>query len=98
MTTTAGVILHSPVGMASTASAVFNVASVSARSCQLCVSATSSADSLQLKANLLHIVLQAVRNFIQLCLEGYYDGCIFHRVIKDVMVQTGDPTGTGEGE
>ena len=28
---------------------------------------------------------------------GYYDGCIFHRVIKDFIVQTGDPTGTGEG-
>eukprot|EP00878_Enallax_costatus_P024798 GHUV01026487.1.p1 GENE.GHUV01026487.1~~GHUV01026487.1.p1 ORF type:complete len:180 (+),score=32.63 GHUV01026487.1:331-870(+) len=40
---------------------------------------------------------KAVRNFVQLCLEGYYDGCIFHRIIKDFMVQTGDPTGTGEG-
>lgn len=42
-------------------------------------------------------VLQAVRNFVQLCLEGYYDGCLVHRVIKDMMVQTGDPTGTGRG-
>lgn len=42
--------------------------------------------------------LQAVRNFVQLALEGYYDGCIFHRVIKDFMAQTGDPTGTGAGE
>eukprot|EP00775_Hariotina_reticulata_P003713 gene3713-3976_t len=40
---------------------------------------------------------KAVRNFVQLCLEGYYDGVIFHRVIKDFMAQTGDPTGTGEG-
>lgn len=40
---------------------------------------------------------QAVRNFVQLCLEGYYNGCIFHRVIKDYMAQTGDPTGTGTG-
>eukprot|EP00466_Bigelowiella_natans_P019844 jgi/Bigna1/39931/e_gw1.37.81.1 len=39
----------------------------------------------------------AVRNFVQLCLEGYYDNCIFHRIIKDFMVQTGDPTGTGNG-
>lgn len=38
-----------------------------------------------------------MRNFVQLCLEGYYDGCIFHRVIKDFMAQTGDPTGTGSG-
>lgn len=43
------------------------------------------------------LCLQAVRNFVQLCLEGYYDGCIFHRVIKDFMAQTGDPTGTGSG-
>lgn len=37
------------------------------------------------------------RNFIQKCLEGYYDDCVFHRIIKDFMVQTGDPTGTGKG-
>ena len=42
-------------------------------------------------------VLQATRNFVQLCMEGYYDGTIFHRVIKDFMVQGGDPTGTGKG-
>lgn len=40
---------------------------------------------------------KAVRNFVQLCMEGYYDGTIFHRVIKDFMAQGGDPTGTGEG-
>jgi cyclophilin family peptidyl-prolyl cis-trans isomerase len=28
---------------------------------------------------------------------GYYDGCLFHRVIKDYIVQTGDPSGTGDG-
>ncbi|KAM9986447.1 hypothetical protein ACTFIY_010876 [Dictyostelium cf. discoideum] len=37
------------------------------------------------------------RNFVQLCLEGYYDGCIFHRMIKDFIAQTGDPTNTGTG-
>lgn len=37
------------------------------------------------------------RNFIQLCMEGYYDRTIFHRVVKDFIVQGGDPTGTGEG-
>ncbi|KAF2072305.1 hypothetical protein CYY_006383 [Polysphondylium violaceum] len=37
----------------------------------------------------------AVRNFVQLCMEKYYDGCIFHRVIKDFIAQTGDPSGTG---
>ena len=40
---------------------------------------------------------QAVRNFVQLCLEGYYDGCVFHRLLKDFLIQTGDPTGTGGG-
>ena len=39
----------------------------------------------------------ACRNFVQLCLENYYDGCLFHRCIKDFMAQTGDPTGTGKG-
>ncbi|KAK4491017.1 hypothetical protein RD792_001738 [Penstemon davidsonii] len=40
---------------------------------------------------------KAVRNFVQLCLEGYYDNTVFHRVIKSFLVQGGDPTGTGEG-
>uniref|UniRef100_F1L0K5 Spliceosome-associated protein CWC27 homolog n=1 Tax=Ascaris suum TaxID=6253 RepID=F1L0K5_ASCSU len=39
----------------------------------------------------------ACRNFVQLCMEGYYNGTIFHRVIKDFIVQGGDPTGTGQG-
>lgn len=37
------------------------------------------------------------RNFVQLCLEGYYDDTIFHRIIKGFCVQGGDPTGTGMG-
>ncbi|NQT90945.1 MAG: peptidylprolyl isomerase [Candidatus Omnitrophica bacterium] len=36
-------------------------------------------------------------NFTGLVKKGYYDGIIFHRVIKDFMVQCGDPTGTGMG-
>ncbi|EFN82624.1 peptidyl-prolyl cis-trans isomerase CWC27 homolog [Harpegnathos saltator] len=40
---------------------------------------------------------KACRNFIQLCMEGYYNGTIFHRVIKGFIAQGGDPTGTGEG-
>ncbi|KAI8923157.1 cyclophilin-like domain-containing protein [Entophlyctis helioformis] len=40
---------------------------------------------------------KACRNFVQLCLEGYYDGVIFHRVVRDFIVQSGDPTGTGLG-
>lgn len=38
-----------------------------------------------------------VNNFVFLAQEGFYDGVVFHRVIKDFMVQTGDPTGTGAG-
>jgi peptidyl-prolyl cis-trans isomerase B (cyclophilin B) len=40
---------------------------------------------------------RTVNNFICLAEDGYYDGVPFHRVLKDFMVQTGDPTGTGRG-
>ena len=38
-----------------------------------------------------------IKNFKKLVKEKYYDGLIFHRVIEDFMIQTGDPTGTGSG-
>ncbi|MCQ2471706.1 MAG: peptidylprolyl isomerase [Clostridia bacterium] len=42
-------------------------------------------------------VPNTVDNFTTLAKQGYYEGIIFHRVIKDFMIQGGDPTGTGRG-
>lgn len=43
------------------------------------------------------IAPNTVHNFVELAKKGYYDGVIFHRVIKGFMIQGGDPTGTGMG-
>ncbi|MFI3291279.1 MAG: peptidylprolyl isomerase [Opitutales bacterium] len=40
---------------------------------------------------------KACENFVGLINKSYYDGIIFHRVIKEFMIQGGDPTGTGRG-
>ncbi len=40
---------------------------------------------------------KAVENFVTHSKNGYYNGLIFHRIIKSFMIQGGDPTGTGAG-
>ncbi|KAF2069034.1 hypothetical protein CYY_009645 [Polysphondylium violaceum] len=40
---------------------------------------------------------KTTKNFYELAKRGYYNNTIFHRLIKDFMIQGGDPTGTGRG-
>ena len=40
---------------------------------------------------------KSCRNFIQHCLNKYYNGCHFFKIFKNFMIQTGDPTNTGSG-
>lgn len=44
-----------------------------------------------------NVAPKTVENFVTHAKNNYYDGLIFHRVIKDFMIQGGDPTGTGMG-
>ena len=55
---------------------------------------TSGELEIQLKAD---VAPKAVENFLKLAEKGFYNGIIFHRVIKGFMIQGGDPTGTGRG-
>lgn len=65
--------------------------------------APSSAVTLFTTAGPLKILLwgkQApltTKNFLQLCLDDYYTGTIFHRIVPGFVIQGGDPTGTGSG-
>ncbi|RDW56601.1 hypothetical protein BP5796_13066 [Coleophoma crateriformis] len=60
-----------------------------------CILHTTSGDvSLELWAQQLPLTCC---NFLQHCLDGYYDGTIFHRLIPGFILQGGDPTGTGNG-
>ncbi len=62
-------------------------------------------DEVILKTNVGDITLKlypkiapkACENFMKLAKSGYYNGIIFHRVIKNFMIQGGDPSGTGMG-
>ncbi len=55
---------------------------------------TQGTIELELRPDLAPI---AVENFSTHIKNGYYDGLIFHRIIKRFMIQGGDPTGTGRG-
>jgi peptidylprolyl isomerase len=46
---------------------------------------------------LAQVAPRSCENFVSLVQKGYYNGIIFHRVIKGFMIQGGDPTGTGRG-
>ena len=73
--------------------------------CGLQLQAEEKAPVVVLETNLGKIELKlypkvapkAVENFTTHVKNGYYNGLIFHRIIKDFMIQGGDPTGTGRG-
>ncbi|MBN1914765.1 MAG: peptidylprolyl isomerase [Parachlamydiales bacterium] len=60
----------------------------------VCLETTQGTIEIQLFPS---VAPKTCENFITLVQKHYYDGIIFHRVIKDFMIQTGDPTGTGTG-
>lgn len=60
--------------------------------------ATLNTDQGEIKIELLaKDAPKTVNNFVFLAREGFYDGVVFHRIIKGFMLQGGDPTGTGRG-
>lgn len=71
----------------------------------LCAAAETKAKTVVLKTNqgtieiklMPDVAPRACENFTKLVEKGYYNGTIFHRVIKGFMIQGGDPTGTGRG-
>uniref|UniRef100_A0A0M3JVA5 Spliceosome-associated protein CWC27 homolog n=1 Tax=Anisakis simplex TaxID=6269 RepID=A0A0M3JVA5_ANISI len=91
-------IIHAqfaPVFLATVGSTMSNIyVSEPATSGKVCLHTTVGDIDIELWAKECPL---ACRNFVQLCMEGYYNGTIFHRVVKDFIVQGGDPTGTGQG-
>ncbi|RKF56248.1 Peptidyl-prolyl isomerase CWC27 [Erysiphe neolycopersici] len=60
-----------------------------------CILHTTAGDiSIELWASQLPLTC---RNFLQHCIDGYYDNTIFHRLVPNFIIQGGDPTGTGNG-
>ncbi|MEG2014819.1 MAG: peptidylprolyl isomerase, partial [Clostridia bacterium] len=56
-------------------------------------------DDKQMKLELYpQIAPNTVANFVSLASSGFYNGLIFHRVIRGFMIQGGDPLGTGVGD
>ncbi len=75
--------------------ASFTAAKASAQSGPIVVFETNQGNvELQLWQD---VAPKTVENMVGLINKGYYNGIIFHRVIKDFMIQGGDPTGTGRG-
>jgi peptidylprolyl isomerase len=60
----------------------------------VCIETTQGTIEIKLNPS---VAPKACENFLTLVKNHYYDGIIFHRVIKGFMIQTGDPTGTGAG-
>ncbi|KAL2928647.1 Peptidyl-prolyl cis-trans isomerase CYP18-2 [Bienertia sinuspersici] len=71
----------------------------------MCASADSEPPEVTLETSMGPFVVElyykhsprTCRNFLELSRRGYYDNAKFHRIIKDFIVQGGDPTGTGRG-
>lgn len=85
-------VLHYPAKYLSTMSSLYNLEPQP--TAQVLLETTSGEILLELFAKQTPLTS---RNFLQLCLDGYYNGTIFHRLVPGFVIQGGDPTGTGDG-